>query len=55
MGKPVKESECRSSTYTSEHVDERLMAMRLEMTAFEPAEVSETKTKQEFGDSLTNY
>ena len=58
VGLGVKESICSSSTYTTEYVDERLMAMRLEISgqsgavnfvsAYAPTEVSKDETKQVF-------
>ena len=58
----VKESICSNSTYTTEYVDERLMAMRFEISgqsgavnfisAYAPTEVSKDETKQAFWDRL---
>ena len=60
VGLAVKESICSNSTYTTEYVDERLMAMRFEISsqsgavnfvsAYEPTEVSKDETKQAFWD-----
>ena len=62
MGLAVKESICSNSTYTTEYVDERLMAMRFEISgqsgavnfisAYAPTEVSKDETKQAFWDRL---
>ena len=62
MGLAVKESICSNSTYTTEYVDERLMAMRFEISgqsgavnfvsAYAPTEVSKDETKQAFWDKL---
>ena len=62
MGLAVKESICSNSTYTTEYVDERLMAMRFEISgqsgavnfisAHAPTEVNKDETKQAFGDRL---
>ena len=58
----MKESICSNSTYTTEYVDERLMAMRFEssgqsgavnfISAYAPTEVSKDETKQAFWDRL---
>ena len=58
----MKESICSNSTYTTEYVDERLMAMRFEISgqsgavnfisAYAPTEVSKDETKQAFWDKL---
>ena len=55
VGSAVKESTCSNSTYTTEYVDERLMAMRFEISgqrgpvnfvsAYEPTEVTNDETK----------
>ena len=62
VGLAVKESICSNSTYTTEYVDERLMAMRFEISgqsgavnfvsAYAPTEVSKDETKQTFWDRL---
>ena len=62
VGLAVKESICSNSTYTTEYVDERLMAMRFEISgqsgavnfisAYAPTEVSKDETKQAFWDRL---
>ena len=62
MGLAVKESICSNSTYTTEYVDERLMAMRFEISdqsgavnfisAYAPTEVTKDETKQAFWDRL---
>ena len=62
VGLAVKESICSNSTYTTEYVDERLMAMRFEISgqsgainfisAYAPTEVTEDETKQAFWDRL---
>ena len=62
VGLAVKESICSNSTYTTEYVDERLMAMRFEMSgqsgavnfisAYAPTEVSKDESKQAFWDRL---
>ena len=54
----VKESICSNSTYTTEYVDERLMAMQFEIwdqsgavnfvSACAPTEVRKDETKQAF-------
>ena len=64
MGLAVKESICSNSTYTTEYADERLMAMRFEISgqsgavnfvfAYAPTEVSKDETKQAFWDRLDN-
>ena len=56
----MKESICSNSTYTTEYVDERLMAMRFEISgqsgavsfisAYAPTEVTKDETKQAFWD-----
>ena len=56
----VKESICSNSTYTTEYADERLMAMRFEISgqsgainfvsAYPTFEVSKDETKQAFWD-----
>ena len=62
VGLAVKESICSNSTYTTEYVDERPMAMRFEISgqsgavnfvsAYAPTEVSTDETKQAFWDRL---
>ena len=62
MGLAVKKSICSNSTYTTEYVDERLMAMWFEISgqsgavnfvsAYAPTEVSKDETKQAFWDRL---
>ena len=62
VGLAVKESICSNSTYTTEYVDERLMAMRFEISgqngavnfvsAYAPTEVSKDATKKAFWDRL---
>ena len=62
MGLALKESICSNSTYTTEYVDERLMAMWFEISgqsgavnfisAYAPTEVSKDETKQAFWDRL---
>ena len=62
VGLAVKESICSNSTYTTEYVDERLMAMRFEISgqsgavnvvsAYAPIEVSKDETNQAFWDRL---
>ena len=60
----MKESICSNSTYTTEYVDERLMAMRFEISgqsgavnfvsAYAPTEVSKDETsKRRSGIDLT--
>ena len=46
MGLAVKESICSNSTYTTEYVDERLMAMRLEITVIVERSTSYLRTHQ---------
>ena len=62
VGLAVKESICSNSTYTTQYVDERFMAMRFEISgqsgavnfisAYAPTEVSKDETKQAFWDRL---
>ena len=62
VGLAVKESICSNSPYTTEYVDERLMAMRFEISgqsgavnfvsAYAPNKVSKDETKQAFWDRL---
>ena len=62
VGLAVKESICSNSTYTTQYDDERLMAMRFEISgqsgavnfvsAYAPTEVSKDETKQAFSDRL---
>ena len=62
VGLAVKESICSNSTYTTEYVDECLMAMRFEISgqsgavnfvsAYAPTEVRKDETKQAFWDRL---
>ena len=62
VGLAAKESICSNSTYTTEYIDERLMAMRFEISgqsvavnfvsAYALTEVSKDETKQAFWDRL---
>ena len=62
VGLAVKEWICSNSTYTTEYVDERLMAMRFEISgqsgavnfisAYAPTKVTKDETKQAFWDRL---
>lgn len=63
VGIAVKESMCRNSAYTTEYIDERLMAMRFEITgnrgvvnfvaAYAPTEVATADSKHRFWENLT--
>ena len=62
VGIAVKESMCRNSAYTTEYIDERLMAMRFEITgnrgavnfvaAYAPTEVATADSKHRFWEKL---
>eukprot|EP00903_Cladosiphon_okamuranus_P016679 g15379.t2 len=62
VGIAVEKALCKASRYTTEYVDERLMAMRCEMTghrgavnfvaAYSPKEVADASNKQLFWDKL---
>ena len=62
VGLTVKESVCSNSTYTTEYVEERLMAMRFEISsqsgavnfvsAYAPTEVSKDESRRAFWDRL---
>eukprot|EP00752_Nemacystus_decipiens_P003356 g3103.t1 len=62
VGIALEEATCKTSRYTTEYVDERLMAMRFEMTghreavnfvaAYSPTDVADASSKQLFWDKL---
>ena len=62
MGIAIKESICNKATYTTEYINERLMAMRFEISghrgainfiaAYAPTEVAKGEAKQAFWDNL---
>ena len=62
VGLAIKESICNNATYTTEYIDERLMAMRFEISGqrqavnfvatYAPTEVATDETKQAFWSSL---